>query len=348
MIRAATRRLACLALLAILGACSATDTVVFKGLAGESPGEKGTIPQAIAEGPLGIGAPAFGGTVFRKPVSSEAGPPALKGPIAALRERALRWKARVYDRDDELQRGRRALGVHYAAYKKAVDGLGLRDKKLLPDPDAAYRKNMAEARARLRRVNAELLKLNVVAAKTGQVAAEGETLLLEVKGAAAGSAKSAPPERAAAAALEKEVEETAALARKMQAEIRADIVKHSAYSNEQARGLDQLAAIVERNAPPVAAAPPPRPFVRIRFAAARVAYRRELYQALKAALDKRPDLYFEVVGAAPDANAQGRALGRAQEVMFAMAEMGVPPTRMRVTAVADASLRADEVRLYAR
>jgi hypothetical protein len=366
MIGAATRslaRLLMLAALTALGACSTADTVVFKGLVGEAPGEKGTIPQGIAEGPIGSGPPAVTGTVFRKPVSSNAGPPSLGGPAGTLRERALNWKARVYDYDDEFQRLRRSLGVRYAAYSKAVEGFGLRKKKLLPENDANYRKNMAAARAQLRRVNADLLKLNAVASKVALVAGQGEALTLEIKGAdGKGGVKLPAVQRKALAALEKEVKETVGTAHKMQAAIQADIVTHSRYSNEQWRGLDQLAAVVEVN-PPRGVQPtmaktamaksgmakaPPRPFVRIRFARARVAYKRELYAALKAALAKRPDLYFELVGATRSAKTRSRALGRAQEVMFAMAEMGVPPTRMKVTAVADTSLRTDEVRLYAR
>ena len=48
-----------------LAGCATGDAVVFKALAGEMPGEKGTIPPHLASGPVGVEPPALGKTRFR-------------------------------------------------------------------------------------------------------------------------------------------------------------------------------------------------------------------------------------------------------------------------------------------
>ena len=167
-------------------------------------------------------------------------------------------------------------------------------------------------------------------------------------------------ETAALKKLAKEAEETAAIAHRMGDAARIDIANQSAFSNAQTRGLDQLAGLVEREGvitggPPTAqttlANARPRsagPLVRIRYVRPTVAYEAELYRALKAALAKRPNLRFELIGVASKSDTQALAVSRAQRVMFSMAEMGVPLDRIAVRGATDRRIRYDEVRLFVR
>lgn len=351
---------------ALLVGCSTADNVVFKALAGESPGEKGSVPDAIAAGPLASPPPELGRTRFRKPAANNKPPAATGANQARLRAGHTSLKSRIFRHDDELERLRRSVALNYAAYRKAVDGFGLQKKRSLPSNDDEYRTNMTEARRRLARVNGDMLKLNRVAAKVNTAVTDANRLRQEVRAVKA-AARGAEGE--ALAALETEVNATISVVRRMLAEIYFDISQQATYANSQSSGLDQLAKVITGGAPaagiastgaqnkPVggsASAPPAkrprstRPLVRIRFAAANVAYEAPLYEALKAALAKRPGLEFEIVGVARTPARRGGALSNAQQVMFTMAEMGVPPARVTVSAAVSPKVTADEVHLYVR
>ncbi len=360
-VKRTTSFLVCVLAAALLLGCSTADDIVFKAFAGERPGEKGSIPDAIAAGPLASPPPALGRTRFRKPATRKK-PPAVKGAAETrLRDSHATLKTRIFRHDDELERLRRSVALHTTAYRRAVEGFGLRKKKSLPANDDKYRENMAEARRRLARVNGDLLKFNAVATKVSTDVAQASELMKLVRSAKA-AGQGSP-------ALETEINATLSTTHRMLAEIQFDISRQAAYTNSQSRGLDQLAKVVSGEAPVAgiasagarnkpaggsASAPPAkrprsaRPLVRIRFATSKVAYEAPLYEALKAALAKRPGLQFEVVGVARTPARRGSALSNAQQVMFSMAEMGVPPDRVTVSAVISPKVTADEVHLYVR
>jgi hypothetical protein len=100
------------------------------------------------------------------------------------------------------------------------------------------------------------------------------------------------------------------------------------------------------------AAPPPAgaPIVTIKFDRSHVAYEKTLYSALSQALASQPKASFSVVGIAPSATrvAANNAERDARAVMRTMGEMGVPPTRMEVSAATDPAASASEVRVYVK
>lgn len=357
--RARTGIVASVLAAALTAGCATGDKLAYKALVGESPGEKGTVPDAIMLGPLTARAPGLPGKVFRKPAPDKA-TPTVKGATAApLAERHKRLRSAVFGLDDEFQLRRRAIGVHDAAYRTAVDGFGLEKKRLLPENDPDYRANMTSARGRIARINGELLKLNALIARIDAATIDTADFARKVKAAAAkGGADAA--ETAALKTLAAEAEETAAITHRMGDAARLDLARMSGYSNAQNRGLDQLAAIVERegvitggpraaqttlaNARPRSAGP----LVRIRYVRPTVAYEAELYRALKAALAKRPDLKFELIGVASKTETRALAMSRAQRVMFSMAEMGVPLDRIAVRGATDRRIVYDEVRVFVR
>lgn len=351
---------------ALLVGCSSADNIVFKVFAGERPGEKGSIPDAVATGPLLSPPPGLGRTRFRKAA-------ARKKPAAAMGAAEIRLRAghasltnRIFAHDDELERQRRSVLLHTTAYRKAVLGFGLKKRISLPPNDDGYRANMAEARRRLARINGDLLKLNTIAVKVNADVAEANQLRQQVRAAkaAAGGA-----EDGALSALETEIEATISTTRRMLAEIHFDINRQASYTNSQSSGLDQLAKVVAGAAPVAgttgagagnkpaggraSAAPAKRrrstqPLVRLRFGASKKVYEAPLHKAIKAAQAKRPGVQFEIVGVARTPAQRGAALSNAQQVMFSMAEMGVPPDRLTVSAAIDPKVTADEVQLYAR
>jgi hypothetical protein len=98
-----------------------------------------------------------------------------------------------------------------------------------------------------------------------------------------------------------------------------------------------------------------RPLVTIRFDQPNVAYETPLYQAVRAALDRRPNAGFDLVAipagastAAQQANNAARAQGYAQNVMRSLAGMGLPSDRVSIRPVTGLTAPTDEVRLYIR
>ena len=99
-------------------------------------------------------------------------------------------------------------------------------------------------------------------------------------------------------------------------------------------------------------APPPTgtPIVTIKFGPAHAPYEKTLYSALSQALATQPKASFSVVGIAPSATrvAANSAERDAKAVMQTMGAMGVPPTRMEVSAATDPAVTASEVRVYVK
>jgi len=112
------------------------------------------------------------------------------------------------------------------------------------------------------------------------------------------------------------------------------------------------AAMRTETATTAAAAPPPSgtPIVTIKFDRAHVDYEKTLYSALSQALASQPKASFSVVGVARATTrlAANSAERNAKAVMHTMGEMGVPATRMDVSAATDPALDASEVRVYVR
>ena len=100
------------------------------------------------------------------------------------------------------------------------------------------------------------------------------------------------------------------------------------------------------------AATPPAgaPIVTIKFDRSHVQYEKTLYSALSQALASQPKASFSVVGIAPSTTrvAANSAERDAKAVMRTMGEMGVPPTRMEVSAATDPAVDASEVRVYVK
>jgi hypothetical protein len=107
--------------------------------------------------------------------------------------------------------------------------------------------------------------------------------------------------------------------------------------------------------PPQAAAPAPlppaapverrRPFVIIRFEAPDPDYARPLYEALQGALQRKPGVAFDLVAVTRNADDAQRNLA---SVYQTVTNMGLPPDRLSLSAVAAADGRTDEVWIYAR
>ena len=98
-----------------------------------------------------------------------------------------------------------------------------------------------------------------------------------------------------------------------------------------------------------------RPLVVIRFDRNKVPYQQALYNAISRVLERRPAAVFDLVAVAPSSGGAARvALNsnksrrHAEEVLRVLIEMGLPPTRIAVSAKTMTSAKSNEVHVYLR
>jgi hypothetical protein len=93
----------------------------------------------------------------------------------------------------------------------------------------------------------------------------------------------------------------------------------------------------------------------IRFDRPNVQYEQPLYSAVSRALERRPDAFFDVVAVSPQASNTGRAAldtnaarRNAQGVLRALTDMGLPTSRVALSATTAADAQTNEVRIFVR
>ena len=98
-----------------------------------------------------------------------------------------------------------------------------------------------------------------------------------------------------------------------------------------------------------------RPLVVIRFDRNNVPYQQALYNAVSRVLERRPNAIFDLVAVAPAGGGPARvalnsnkARRYAEDVLRSLVEMGLPPTRVAVSAKTSRTSKTNEVHLYLR
>lgn len=373
-------------LLLPLGGCATADKVLFQSLAGEAPGEpkvEATPVPEVREVEPEAGPPALGASSFRPaPITM---PPrsddAAGGTVLDLAEHLQELERDIGDRDAELQQLRAALAANVEDYGRA-DGV-LRQR--------ANAETWRQATIRLDLVDLEIDRLKALAGKVSTDAGSVEKLAAAIA-AAEGLDSVSPEERRRLASLGASAQEMGALLHRMLGEIHQDIGSQASYAARQRQRLAQVGRRLnlEPQSPAPAAAPaaktpavaapnpaaklrpekrtqalasakppapqpkpePRRPLVTIRFTKPQVDFAEPLYEAVNHAVERRPDVAFDVVATGPAAapgeglRASGRQ--RLEEVVSALKQMGVPPERVKAQARASETAERDEVRVFVR
>src|SRR5262249_41978242 len=106
--------------------------------------------------------------------------------------------------------------------------------------------------------------------------------------------------------------------------------------------------------PPGSGAATGRPLVTIRFDRVDVPYQQPLYEAVREALVRRPNVGFDLVAVAPSGDTANVALGlnaalqKADLVLHALIAMGLSPERVSLSSAVSPNSRVNEVHLYVR
>lgn len=91
-----------------------------------------------------------------------------------------------------------------------------------------------------------------------------------------------------------------------------------------------------------------RPLVVIRFDRPDVEYQQQLYTAVNRALEVRPQAVFDIVAVAPARGNTSQAQRNAENVLRSLSNMGLPASRVSMSAMSSPSAKNNEVHLYVR
>ena len=104
-----------------------------------------------------------------------------------------------------------------------------------------------------------------------------------------------------------------------------------------------------------ALSPQAKPLIVIRFNRENPNYEQALYTALSAALQRRPDAHFDLVAVSPLVGGAAQAelvktesRRHASQVLRSVTDMGLPPSRMRISSATSDKAKESQVHIYVR
>ncbi|HEY1382833.1 MAG TPA: hypothetical protein VGF43_04415 [Dongiaceae bacterium] len=331
------RRISILALVAVavsLGACEFAQKAVVPSVTGQPAPTLNPAPIV----PLDV-------AKFGNPSASPVG-----ARIGQFRDDLLRLQQAAVE---EVERGRKLQAdteANAAGYQITIGTF-----KGQPSPTEWQR-----AQGQLRTVSAALDQMSALSNEVAKNVAYTSYLLQSIKSASADTSAT-PDDRKQLLVLEDSTTQTSTSYDQLLDGLRQEVLRQSHFLGEEGA---KLAAI----APPGVSAPATsgtaqpgqpgagvatgRPFVVIRFDQPDVEYEQQLYQAVSAALARRPNVAFDLVAAAPTNGAPQAttqaALASAEKVRQSLLNMGLPPDRISVSQVTDPAITGNEVRIYVR
>ncbi|HEX6980147.1 MAG TPA: hypothetical protein VF342_12690 [Alphaproteobacteria bacterium] len=307
--------------------------------------------------------------------------------VARLREDVQRLQSSVAANSRALQQ-RRADAVQAAQrYYTLVGGINARLQVGTTPGNPVLQGQWAEANQELDRIAAEIGRMTALSNDVAGDAALAAFLLESIRAAYALSGAVEEDHRQLAA-LEDEVNRSTVTIDRLLNELSEDVTRQSAYVSRERSNMTTLAVAIKNgelyggglanrtfgpltppdSAPAVqsrastgqsarSAAPAPgdRPLVVIRFDRPKPSYEQALYTAVSRALERRPQAIFDVVAVATTkgnqaqaALAQTNSKRQAEQVVRSLTDMGLPPSRVRLSSTTSASAQSNEVHLYVR
>jgi hypothetical protein len=332
-------------------------------------------PQAAASAPPKLGTTNF---QVQAPRDGAATGTFVGKKVLQLRDDLRRLQGAASQHNADLQVARKATIVNANGYHGVVAGIrsGLQVGTTPGNPMLVNKWNHAQAQ--LERVNADIGNMNQL---SNRVAADASmaSYLLDSTRAAFSLSGAVDEDHRQLAVLEDDVNRTVVLVDRLLTELSDDIRRQSSYVASERSDLNTLALAIKNGeffgaslasrsynmptavSPATASGPTSsmrgrRPLVVIRFDRPNVKYQQALYSAVSQALQRRPNATFDLVAVTPlqagstarvalDANAARR---NAQAVLRSLTDMGLPPSRVALSATTANDASSNEVRLFVR
>lgn len=374
------------ALVLALSGCSYMSDELWPSLTGEDPaGQPGAtvqqIPPSSAEAnpqPV-LTPPAMGSTNFTVPGVTPGQPTGtfVGQKVQQMRSELAQLQQQVTSRNQALQSIRVKATQDSQNYHGLVAAVSTRLQMGTTPGNPILINQWNQAQVNLDRMASDVDQLSSLG---NQVAADSAmaTYLLQAIKSTYSLSGAIDEDHRQLAVLEDETAKTVVLIDRLLGELSQDVARQSNYIGSERANLTTLSAAIKQGellgpslgnratyyagAQQFAAmdtgAPVNTqgrvPLVVIRFDRADVPYQQALYNAVSQALARKPNAVFDVVAVAAGgtpaqaASNQNQARRNADRVLRSLADMGLPASRVNVTAARDAQAAANEVQVFVR
>lgn len=323
--------------------------------------------------------PPLGTTNFR-PAGVSSGAPTgtyVGKKVVELRGELKRMQGSISKNNTQLQQLRGKIVQDSQRYHGTVAAVNARLQVGTTPGNPILVQQFNSSLSALDRLNTDIGEMN----KLGEAIAGNSTLsafLSESVSATFNLSGAVDEDHVQLAILEDEVNRTVVLIDRLLKEVTNDVRRQTNYVSTERSNLTLMSAgiksgeiygaslvnraMVASAGPGLAAGPPVamdttgrRALVVIRFDRTTVPYQQALYNAVSRVLERRPNAIFDLVAVAPSAGGKARvALNttksrrHADNVRRSLVEMGLPPSRLAVSAKTSAQARTNEVHVYLR
>ncbi len=301
--------------------------------------------------------------------------------VAVLRNELGALQERLKLRNEQLQQIRTATTGNSQTYHGTIAAINTRLQVGTTPGNPVLINQWNQAQLQLERIGADISSMNSLA---NAVASDSSmsAYLLESTRAAYGLSGAIEEDHRQLAILEDETNRTVVLVDRLLNELSEDISRQTAYVGNERSNLTTLSHSIKNgellgsslasraylSTAPVASTSPlaygssqnftagnRQPLVVIRFDRPDVPYEQALYTAVNRTLQGRPQSVFDVVaitpmqgGAANVALNQSKSTRNAQRVLRSLTDMGLPASRVSLSASSSGQAVTNEVHIYVR
>jgi hypothetical protein len=320
--------------------------------------------------------PSLGTTSFEPPgVTPGASTGTYVGrKVTELRDELRRLQAAISDGNQRLQGVRTSVIEDSQRYHGAIAGINTRLQVGTTPGNPILIQQFNAAEGDLDRLANDVIEMNKMVTSVNSNS-NLASYLAEATRATFSLSGAVDEDHRQLAILQDEVDQTLVLIDRLLSELSQDIRRQTEYVASERSNLNLLASGIRNGeiygssftnhamiapigtpAPtPVAALASRRPLVVIRFDRPTVAYKEAVYNAVSKVIERRPNAAFDLVAVTPDQGSLGRiaverhkARRSAEGVMRALVDMGLPTSRLALSAAASDTATVNEVHIYVR
>lgn len=342
---------------------------------GDEASDTGAAPAAAPaspSAPLPRSTPAVIAAPARTPaaasttsVSTIAPPPAPNRP-STVRNDLLRLEDDVAQHSSELRHLRAEIDDQTGKVDTLAAGIETRLKSTNVPNDPQLLNDWNQAETQLNHTSESIQRLNNISSWATTDAALASYVMQAIR-SAQGDPNIGEADRRQLARLAGEADHASVAVDQLVTETSGEIASRNLFVATAHRRLTALQSDIAagQRASSVASLPrgsgayaaaalaPPsrRALVTIRFDHPNVAYEEELYWAMRTALERRPEVAFDIVAVSPPGVGAANAAAsehNVESVVQSLSGMGLPADRMRLSAETLADASGNEIRIYAR
>ncbi len=366
---------------ALLAGCSFVSDTLFPSTDAPDPSSRQvtTIPPSASESnpqptvSQSSPPPALGSGNFQpQPVASGSSTGTDVGrKVQGIRDDVARLQTAITQENSDLQSIRGQILQSSSSYHTTVGSMSAKLQSGTTPGNPTMVQQFNSAQAQLDVVSSQITKLNSLSTTVAASASQAAYLQESIQ-ATYSLSGAVDEDHRQLGALSLDLSRTAALVDSLQNAVSQDISRQANYVADERRNLNSLAQAVKtghatgnglssnQSAPGVnrvaansSSVARGRPLVVIRFDRANVDYQSTLYSVINRALEREPAAAFDLVAVTPSksagqAGATTQARRNAEGVLRSLTGMGLPASRINLSATSSGEAQSNEVQIYVR